>query len=185
MISEKSLALIQSAFEVLYKAVGNRALLLHNIAIFKISNRSRRQVNKRGHTAISPAAQPDRPFDCRAFSHARLPFGTRLREIVGPVESRSGAIDTMNDRDRHVGQFQFSIDLLDRRIVPVPDLAKKNVGKQRPGKAHRARQDTFDMYHRNDAADDERELAHAELAQFFRLERHVARTEIDQTPFGL
>src|SRR6266700_3512275 len=113
MISEKSLALIQSAFEVLYKAVGNRALLLHNIAIFKISNRSRRQVNKRGHTAISPAAQPDRPFDCRAFSHARLPFGTPLRQIVGPVGSRPGVIAYLLDRVRHVGPLQLSIDLLD------------------------------------------------------------------------
>jgi len=85
----------------------------------------------------------------------------------------------MNNGDGDVGKLQIRIDLLDGRVTPVSDIAEKNVRQQPPGEAHLTRFDTFDMYDRDDATDDQRELHHPELVQLFRLERHIARSKID------
>src|SRR6202012_5986232 len=147
---------------VLHRSVGNLVELLQRIGIFEVADRTGDQGDQRGDAVIALAAEPERPIDRRALADIRLPVGTDLGKIIRPVERGAGAIETMDDGDRYVRQFQIGIDMLDRRIIPLPDLAEENVREQLPGEADLAGLDAVDMNHWNNAADHQRELHDAE-----------------------
>ena len=85
----------------------------------------------------------------------------------------------MNHGDRRVRQFQVGIDCANNWIVPGSELAEIDAREHLAREVNLARLDALDVDDRNDTADHDRELDHAELLQLLWIERHVGRAEID------
>ena len=75
------------------------------------------------------------------------------------------------------GSLAFGIELGDRRIVPVLDLAQEDLGERRAVERDVAALDAFEIDDRHDAAHHGRELDDADLVELFRLQRHVGGAE--------
>ena len=84
--------------------------------------------------------------------------GADLGQIVGEVEGRARTVGAVNDRDRLRRQLRIRIELLDRRIVPLGDLAEEDVGERRTVEDEVAGLHAVDVHDRDDRAHDHRPL---------------------------
>src|ERR1700722_9155426 len=86
----------------------------------------------------------------------------------------------MNDGDWRSRKRHVGIQGLQPGIIPISDLSQEDVRKHGPGEPQTTSSYPFDIHHRNDASDDQRELTKAGLSQFLWPQRHVGSTEIDR-----
>ena len=128
---------------------------------------------------VALAAHAFGPRHRGAGADLLLPFRADLRQVVGPDERRARAVRATDDRDQLVGQLDARIEIGDRLLVPLLDLAEVDVGEHGSRELHRAGRDAFDVHDRHDAADDRRKLHEAGGLQVLGLERHVGRAEVD------
>ena len=132
-----------------------------------------------GDALVALGAEADRPFDGRAGADAGLPFRTDLGKVVGEDEGRPRTVRAMHDDDRLRRQLDVRVELRDRRIVPLGDLAEEDVRQRRPVEDELVRADAVEIDDWHVAADDRRELHQARSRQILRLERHVRGAESD------
>src|SRR5437879_13812631 len=83
----------------------------------------------------------------------------------------------MEDHDSLIRQLGAGIELGDRRVVPLLDLAEIDLGKRRAVDHEVARLDAFEVDDRHDAAHHHRELHQTVLFKLVALKRRVARPE--------
>ncbi len=91
----------------------------------------------------------------------------------------------MHDGDVGVRQLHVRVELLDRRIIPLGDLAGVDLGQRLAVETQLARLNALEMYDRYNAAHDHRELQQAVLVQLIFFQRRIRRTEIDGLGFDL
>src|SRR5581483_2877904 len=122
----------------------------------------------------------DGPVDGDAGAVLRLPRRARGRQEVGEVVGRARVVRAVDDRDLRARQADALVQPLDRRIVPLRDLAYEDL---RQGCAVHVQQ----VLHAGQVVDDggrgerPRDL-NASLAgrELIRRERRVARAEVDR-----
>ena len=156
-----------------------RELVLLRIRVLDVADRTGYALQEGRHAFVALATEAADPFHRRAFTDLRLPLRAHLGEVVGEDEGGPGAVGTVHRRDGLVGQLEARIQVRDGGVVPLLDLAEVDVGEQRAGQLELAGLDAGNVHHGNHAADDRRELDEAVLGELLRLERHVARAEVD------
>ena len=105
--------------------------------------------------------------------------GLTLDRIVRPDEGGARSVGAMHDGDRGVRQLDASIELRNRRIVPLGDLAEEDLCNGRAVEGHFTRLDARQVDDRNNRAVDDGELDEIILGDVFRCQRHVGGTESD------
>ena len=111
-----------------------------------------------------------------------LPGRADVGEVVGEVVRRPGAVGAVDDGDVLAGQVFARVELLDRRVVPVRDLAEVDLGEHRAAhtqKVAAGRVVVEDRGRCERPRDLQASLARSEL---IRCQRSVARAEVDGTP---
>ena len=103
--------------------------------------------------------------------------GETCGEVVGEVEGGARAVGAMDVGDREIGQLEVRIELLDRRIVPLRDLAHVDLGDGRTVEHEFAGLHARDVDDHDDAAHHHRPLGEAVLVEVLRLQRRVGRAE--------
>ncbi len=103
--------------------------------------------------------------------------GADFGEVVGEVVGRARPVGAVHDDDRLRRQLGARVELLDRGVVPVLDLAEENPGERGTVDHDLTRLDAFDIDDRHDAAHDHRELDEPVLVELLALERRVAGAE--------
>src|SRR5438034_10956969 len=71
---------------------------------------------------------------------SRLPYLAGLAQVFGQVVRRAAVVGAVDDRDREARQALARVELLDRRIAPVLDLAEEDVREDLPGQVDVVRQ---------------------------------------------
>ena len=94
----------------------------------------------------------------------------KLKVVPEPSERWTTAIAC-------VGSLTLGIELLDRRVVPVLDLAEEDLGERRAVEHELARLDAVEVDDRHDAAHHRRELDEAVLVELLALQRRVGGAE--------
>src|SRR4029077_19898609 len=80
-----------------------------------------------GHTFVALPAQTDRPLYRRSLPYLRLPLFADFGEVVGEDVGGPAAVGTVDHDDRLIRKIYARINLGDGGIVPVADLAEKDV----------------------------------------------------------
>ena len=110
--------------------VGVGQLILYGIGVFDIADRA-----LGAGTLLATPSLPLPPIPPGHSTVVATPtlasIRAHLAEIVGEVEGRARAVGAMDGGDRQVGQVELGIELLDRRVVPLGDLAEIDVGERR------------------------------------------------------
>ena len=153
-------------------------LVLLGIRVLHVADRPWNALQEGGDAFVAFATHSADPFHRRPFTDRVLPVRADLRQIVGEDEGRTGAIGAVDGRDGLVGELEPRVQIGDRRVIPLLDLAEVDVCEHRTGQLHVAGLDAGDIHHRNHAADDGGELDQPVPGELFRLERHVARSEV-------
>src|SRR5436309_909011 len=99
-------------------------LLISEDQVFSIS-----LTTASGIAFVALGANARRPFDRGAGADLGLPFGVRLRQIIGEVEGGARTVGAAHHGDGITRQLQLRIELGDRRVVPLLDLAEIDVAE--------------------------------------------------------
>ena len=83
-------------------------LVLLGVGVFDIADRVLGLADIAGDAFIALGADAGRPFDRGAGADLGLPFGVRLREIVGEVEGGARTVGAAHHGDGVGGQLQLS-----------------------------------------------------------------------------
>ena len=152
-------------------------LVLLGVGIFDVADRVLGLADIAGNAFIALGADAGRPFDRGAGAGLGLPFGVRLREIVGEVEGGARTVGAAHHGDGVGRQLQLRIELGDRGIVPLLDLAEIDVAEHFARQHQFARLDAFEVHDRHDRAHHHRPLHQAVLLELLVLERRVGGAE--------
>src|SRR5205085_9392805 len=98
-------------------------LVLLGVGIFDVADRVPGLADIAGIAFIALGADADRPLHRGAGADLGLPLGIGLGEIVGEVEGGARTVGAANHGDGVTGQLHFRIELGDRSVVPLLDLA--------------------------------------------------------------
>ena len=153
---------------VLHGAV--RDLVLERVHQLDVAERARRLRDEAGHAFVAFAADADRPVQRRVGADFLFPLSRDLRQIVGPHKRRPRTVRPVHDRDAARRQGDACVDLRERRIVPLGDLAEEDVGEDRPRELDLCAQ-SFDVIDGHDGAEDGGEVRNRPG----RLREHVVR----------
>ena len=104
--------------------VGVGHVIFDDVGILDIADRAVHLLDIGGNTGIALAADAVRPIDRGAFTDLALPVRADLRQIIGEVEGGAGAVGAMHRGDRLMRQIDVGVELFDRRIVPLFDVAE-------------------------------------------------------------
>ena len=158
-----------------HRGVGQLVLL--GVGIFDIADRVLGLADVAGNAFVALGANAHRPFDRGAGTDLGLPLGARLGEIVGEVEGGARTVGTADHGDGVGRQLQLRIELRDRGIVPLRDLAEIDVAEQFARQHQFTRLDAFEVHDRNDRAHHHRPLHQAVLFELLDLQRRVGGAE--------
>src|SRR5439155_2506097 len=86
-----------------------------------------------GHSLVALGALTDGPVDRGSDADPLLPLGTHFGQIIHPDVSGAASVGAVDHADVLVRQDDVGIQISDRVIVPLLDLAKEYVGQQRAG----------------------------------------------------
>ncbi len=170
---------------VLVDHLHRRHLVLQGVGVLDVPDGAFRLDHVVGDALVALRADACRPFDARVGADIVAPIGADLGQIVGEDERRPGTVRAMHDDDRVRRKLDIRVQLLDRRIVPLGDLAKENIGERRSIEDQIVRLDAIKIDDRHIAADDGRELNQAGSRQLLGLERHVRGAEGDRLVLDL
>ena len=159
--------------------LGIGQVVLLGISIFDITERTDGLRRIIGDAFAALGADADRPLDRGVGADFGTPIRAHLGQIVGPDEGGARTVGAVHDGDGGVRQADAGIELGDRRIVPLGDLAEEDLGNGRSVERHFARFDAGQVEDRNHGAVDHRKLHEAILGDVFRRHRLVAGAEGD------
>ena len=138
-----------------------------------------------GDAGIALAAHAVRPVDRRVGADLAGPFRVHLAEIVGEVEGGARTIGAMHGQDRGGWQVQLRVQRLDSRIIPLGDLAQKDLGQRLAVQHHLAGSNAGQVDDRHDGDDHLRELDQLIAHQFVVHQRLVGIGEVHGLGFDL
>ena len=164
------------AGDVLQNRVSHLVLL--GVGIFHIANRTGQTLDEGGHALVALAAETNRPLRRGAGTDLGLPLVIDLGQVVGEDEGGAGTIGATDHADVGSGQRQLGIQVGNRFVIPLGDLAQIDVGQHGAGQLQLTRLDAGQIDHRHNPADHRGELLQAVLFQVFDRKRHVGSTEI-------
>ena len=153
-------------------------LVLLGVGVLDVTDGIRQALHKGRHAFIALTASTDRPVDGRAFTDLGFPLGVHLGQVVGEDEGRAGTVGAANRSDGRVGQRHAGVQRQDRRVVPLGDLAQKDIAEHRASQSNLTWRDALDVDHWHHAADHGGELDHPVLGQIGVGQRHVRGTKV-------
>src|SRR5205807_1680441 len=165
------------ALLVFHRGVAHLVFL--GIRVLDVADRALDPLHVRSDALIALAAHAFRPGDRGAGANLLFPFGADLGKVIGPDEGRARAVRAAHHGDRIGRQLEARIQVGNRLVVPVLDLAEEDVGQNRTREFKLAGGDALEIDYRNYAADDRRKLHQAGLLQIVGLEWHVGGAEVD------
>ena len=148
-------------------------LVLFGVSIFHVTNRARHAAHESGNAFVPFTTHASGPLHSGAFTDFLLPLSRHFGEVVGENKGRARTVSAAHHTNRLVGQVQRRIQLLDRLVIPVSDLAQVNVCQHRAGQLHFTRLDPCNIDHRHDATDRSGELHQTVFSQRFGRQGHV------------
>src|SRR5690606_29925054 len=163
-LETRAVRLYRLAGRILQQRVAD--VVLQRIGVFDVADRVPDLLDVGRDALVALAADTDRPLDRGAFADGILPFRADLGQVVGEVERRARSIRAVHDGDLRVRQREVAVQGSYGRLVPVRDLAEADVREHVAIQTQGAGFDAFDVEHRHDAADDERDLAETVLVEF-------------------
>src|SRR5690606_30097490 len=113
------------AIQVLELRPGQIVLL--GVSVLYVADGILELANICGNTFVALATLTGGPFYSLAFTDLFFPGGRNLGQIVGPSERGARTIRAMNDDDRSTRQIQVGVHGLDGLVVPLGDLAHKDI----------------------------------------------------------
>src|SRR4029079_6463988 len=109
---------------VLVDEVGVGQVVLLGEGVLDVTDRVLGLLDVVGNAFVALGAATDRPLDGLLGTDILFPLGAHGRQVVGEVVGRAGAVGTMNDGDAFRRELHLAVELGDRRIIPLGDLAE-------------------------------------------------------------
>ena len=131
--------------------VGHRELVGERVGEADVADRPVGLGDRGGDAVVAVAADPGRELDLGRGADLRLPLGADRREVVGERVGVAAAVAAVDRRDLGARQADARVELGDRRVVPLGDLAEVDVGEDRTAQLQ-PRGDTGDVVGGNRAA---------------------------------
>src|SRR5581483_7643321 len=80
------------------------------------------------HAVVARGAGAHGPVDGAALADRGGPRGADLHEVVGEGARRAAAVAAVDDADVLGGQADAGVERLERRVVPLGDVAHEHLG---------------------------------------------------------
>src|SRR3569833_2840950 len=118
---------------------GVRDLILVGVGQLDVTDRARRLLDQGRYTRNAFARHTSGPLHRLAFADRTVPIRADLAQIGGEDVGGSGTIGTVHWDDRNARQLYAGIKGSYRGVIPILDLAGKDVGNNRAGQLQAVR----------------------------------------------
>ncbi len=149
-------------------------LVFENVSIFNVTDGAGNALHISCHTLVALTAYPGGPVQRGVGTDFLFPLRADLGEVVSKSERGTGTVRAVHHGDIHAGELEAGVELFDRRIIPLLDLAKIDVSNDGAAKNQLTRLNARQVVHQVFACNRRRELNQSIFFQFFRFEGHIA-----------